>query len=131
MQQPLERYENPSASMEPVITWPNALTMAGYIAGLAWVAGAPSWAAVASITLDELDGYVARKLGQESELGSNLDWATDLSLTGFCLLRVGAPWWLIPFTTAWQVYAREHTIYPPILSLRAAVMIYGILQEQR
>src|SRR5258706_9841385 len=80
------------------LNWPNAITLAGYAATLAWLAGGPWWLAVAGIAADEVDGRVARATGETSEYGGLLDWAVDLTLTGLVLPRLGWTWMLLAVT---------------------------------
>ena len=110
---------------------PNAITLASLALGVWWaVAGGPSWAAVASVVLDEVDGRAARALGQTTEFGSVFDWGSDVALTALALQRVGAPWQAIPVVTTGQVYLRSVGYRPPILSARALVMLYGVAREE-
>jgi phosphatidylglycerophosphate synthase len=50
-------------------TLANGISLSGYALGIWWLAGGPSWAAVASILADELDGRVARAMNQASCMG--------------------------------------------------------------
>lgn len=108
----------------------NAVTLTGFALG-AWyaLAGGPGWAAIASIVADEVDGMVARALGQETDFGSNFDWATDLLLTAAMLRKIGAPWQAMPAVASAQVAARTMGIAPPIGSVRAALMVYDLVNS--
>src|SRR3990172_3443100 len=106
---------------------PNAITLTGYVLGLWWSAGGPAWSAVASALLDEVDGAVARARNETSEFGSTFDWATDIILTALALQRVKAPFWALPVATVGQVYLRNAGYRPPLGSVRAAVMLWGLL----
>lgn len=108
---------------------PNAITLAGYGLGLWWTAGGPPWAAVTSVLLDEVDGVVARERGETSDFGSTFDWAADIILTALSLRRVKAPGWMIPLATVGQVYLREKEVRPPLGSLRAGIMLYGVVSD--
>jgi len=109
---------------------PNALTLAGGALGFWWIAGGPDWAAVASVVLDELDGIAARRLDEETELGSRLDWATDVALTPFVFDKLGIPWQAIPAASAAQVALRCAGQKPPLLSFRALGMLYSIAKRR-
>lgn len=110
-------------------TLANVVTVAGYALGLWWTRGGPSWAAIASAVADELDGAIARGMGQASCMGGTLDWATDVVLTAFAADRLG---WTkaLPLITAAQVYARARGYRPSFGSTRAAMMLYGVLKEE-
>ena len=110
---------------------PNALTLAGGALGFWWIAGGPDWAAVASVVLDELDGIAARRLDEETELGSRLDWATDVALTPFVLARLEAPWQTIPASSVVQLALRASGTRPPVLSVRAIAMLYEIGKRRK
>lgn len=109
-----------------VATW---ITLAGYGAGLWWIAGGPPWAAIASILADEVDGVVARERGEITEYGSTFDWSADVILAALTLRKLGAPLWTIPTATMGQVWLREQNYRPAIGSLRAALMLYGVIKE--
>lgn len=115
---------------DPAVNLANALTLGGLALGVWWVYDGPDWAAVASVALDEIDGRVARMTGEESDFGSELDWGTDLALTGLALDKVGAPWPAIPVVTTGQVVLRNARVRPPFLSARALVMLYGVAVNQ-
>lgn len=114
----------------PIANVPNAITIAGYMATLAWLAGAHPGFAVAGIVADEIDGRAARKLGQTSEFGSLLDWGVDLTLTGLTAQRAGLAWTL-PVVTPAQVYLRERGQRPAVGSARAAFTAIALLKETR
>lgn len=115
---------------DAAVNLPNALTLASLALGVWWINDGPDWAAIASIVLDELDGRVARATGQTSNFGSTYDWGADVVLTALSLYKVGAPWPVIPVVTTGQVVLREEGIRPTIGSARAAVMLYGVAQNQ-
>ena len=104
---------------------PNAITLTGYAATIAWLAGGPWWLAVYSLVADEIDGEVARSTGQTSNYGSLLDWAVDLSLTALILVKLGAPWLLLAITPA-QVYLRERGWTPSCGSARAFLTVVAL-----
>lgn len=107
----------------------NTITLVGYGLGLWWVAGGPAWSAVASILLDEVDGVVARERGETTQFGSTLDWGSDIILTALTLRRLRAPLWMIPTATLAQVYLRNEGFRPPLGSLRAGLMLFGVIKE--
>ena len=111
------------------INLPNAVTLGGYALGLWWVAGGPAWAAIVSIVADEVDGAIARKTGESTEFGSKFDWASDVILTALTLRKLDAPFWTIPAATIGQVALRDKNISPPLGSLRAGLMLYGVIKE--
>lgn len=104
---------------------PNAITLSGYGATIAWLAGGPWWLAVYSLVADEIDGEVARSTGQTSNFGSLLDWAVDLSLTALILVKLGAPWLLLAITPV-QVYLRERGWTPSCGSARAFLTVVAL-----
>ena len=67
------------------MTWlPNAFTVIGFAIGVAGAALYPTSIGLAllalSLSLDVLDGTIARALGATSELGALLDWWADVAL---------------------------------------------------
>lgn len=131
-----EAPEAPSALDRVRTQAPNAITLAGYALGLWWSVGGPTWAAVASILADELDGRLARAMNVTSELGSNLDWAADVALVPMTLLRFGhatnlgaVPLLLAPPILYGQARVRSDGWRPPLGSPRAAIMVATILFE--
>lgn len=93
------------------MTLPNAITLAriALIAafGVLLVNSIDGWAitvlAIAGVS-DFLDGYLARKLGQTSDLGRVLDPAADRLLTVVVVLGLAwreiIPWWLVAILLA-------------------------------
>lgn len=88
------------------MTWPNFITIARFLLVpvfiLAMLQGATAWAFVVFLVAglsDAVDGYVARRFGQVSELGAYLDPLADklLLISGFITLGyIGAiPTWLV------------------------------------
>ena len=75
-------------TQSPAPTLADLVTVTGYGLGLWWAFGGPTWAGLSSIVLDELDGPIARAMGQTSERGSALDWGADVSLTAVAGLRL-------------------------------------------
>ena len=69
-------------------TAPDAITLTGYGLGLWWALGGPTWAGLASIVADEMDGRVARTMQHCTPHGSALDWGADVTLTPFALGRL-------------------------------------------
>lgn len=114
---------------EDPVNVPNAVTLAGYGLGLWWIGGGPAWAALASIVLDEVDGVVARERGETTQFGSTFDWASDVILTALTLRKLKAPGWTIPAATVGQVALREKGFRPPLGSLRAGLMLYGVVTD--
>jgi len=104
---------------------PNAITLSGYGATIAWLAGGPWWLAVYGLVADEIDGEVARATGQTSQYGSLFDWAVDLSLTALILAKLGAPWLLLVVTPV-QVYLRERGWTPSCGSARAFLTLIAL-----
>jgi len=103
-------------------TLPNAVSIAGYLAALAYLKGYSPWFGVASILADEVDGRLARATGQTSTLGSDLDWGIDVTLTGLFADRLGILWTL-PAVTGAQAYLRSIGERPTVLSVRAVMMV--------
>ena len=117
-------------------TIPNAITLTGYGLGLWWCVGGPTWAGLASIAADELDGYAARKLNQETVAGSILDSTADAALVPMSLMRLGTAtetgWMpLIAAPPLLYVHAvtRADGQRPPALSVRAGIMLFTMLME--
>lgn len=110
----------------PHSNMPGAITIGGYICAAIWLAGGHWVFAFASIGADELDGYVARRLGDTTEYGSELDWAVDITLTGAVAMRLGIPW-ALPVITPFQVARRlsEDSERAPG-SVRAVMMLSAI-----
>lgn len=110
-------------------TWPNVVSILGYFAAIAYLQGASPWFAVASIAADELDGRLARATGQTSNLGADLDWGIDVTLTGLFADRLGILWLLPPITGA-QAYLRSQGHKPTILSGRALMMLVALWRSK-
>lgn len=115
---------------------PNALTLAGYGLGLWWTVGGPTWAGLASILADELDGRLARRLGVSSEVGSNLDNMADVALVPMSLLRFGRATGtgVLPVLAAppilWkQAKDRTSGVRPTVGSWRAGIMAATMVVE--
>ena len=106
------------------------LTLTGYALGLWWCVGGPTWAGLASIALDEIDGYVARRLGIATPIGSILDSTADVALVPMSLLRLGratghegaALAAAVPILYV-QAETRDAEQRPPLLSFRAVIML--------
>ncbi len=117
-------------------TLPNAITLTGYSLGLWWCVGGPTWAGLASIAADELDGYVARKTSQTSETGSVLDSTADAALVPMSLLRLGRstdtglkPLAAAPVLLYAHASTRAEKQAPPLGSVRAGIMLFTMLME--
>lgn len=108
------------------LSWPNAITLSGYAAGIAWLAGAGPACAFWSILADELDGASARSLGETSAVGDRLDHTVDVCMLALVGLRLGLGWIALPATLFAQVLLKEHDIAPPFFSSRAALMAYAL-----
>ena len=121
-------YESPPQACDgKPMTAANGVTLLGYALGLWWVVGGPTWAAVGSMLADELDGRLARRMGDASCVGGNLDWAVDLTLTGLVAARLGLLW-TMPAVTAGQAYLRSRDWRPSIGSARAAFMVAALVK---
>lgn len=114
----------------------DVVTLASYGLGLWWCLGGPTWAAIASIVGDELDGRIARATNTTSERGSALDWGADVALTPLALMRLGretghekAALVAAPGVLFIQAQLRADSWRPPVGSARAAVMLTAIALE--
>lgn len=107
----------------------NAVSMTGYAAALGWLIGGPTALAWYSILADELDGKIARFMGEPTDYGSELDYAVDVTLTGALALRMGAPWLLLAVTPA-QAYFRYKGDRPVFGSFRAALMSVALFLKK-
>jgi phosphatidylglycerophosphate synthase len=110
---------------------PNTITLAGYAASLAWLAGGPGWLGLLGLLADELDGRVARATGQATPYGGELDYAVDVTLTGLSALRALGPAGLalLPVVTAYQAALRTQGERPSFGSARAALSLMSILRR--
>lgn len=107
------------------LNWPNAITLSGYAAALAWLAGgSPAWV-LWSLAADELDGEVARATGEASSLGAELDWGVDICLAAVMSIRLGA-WWAAPLLLFGQTMLHDDGIRPHVGSARALGMIAAL-----
>ena len=117
---------------EPLINVPNAISLAGVAATCAWLAGGSVWWLVLGLGLDELDGEVARNLGQTSGFGSQLDWTIDVATMGAIAVKLmylgaGSIWvWSMPVVIAVQAYMRNRGQAPAFGSARAAMVLLGL-----
>ena len=68
---------------------PNAITCVGHALTLAWLLGAPVWIGVIGLLCDDLDGWVARKLGATSIFGSTYDWTVDVTVAAVVFDHLG------------------------------------------
>lgn len=115
------------------ITLADAVTLTGYGLGVWWSIGGPTWAGLASIVADEVDGRLARATGTTTEHGSSLDWGADVALTPLALMRLGnelgrpglAPLAAAPVLFA-QAMLRASSVRPVFGSARAAVTLAAI-----
>ena len=115
----------------------DAVTVAGYATGLWWTQGGPSWAGIASIIADELDGRLAREGRFATEHGSALDWGADVILTPLSLMRLGretghetAALLAAPPVLVGQAMLRGSGWRPSVGSARAAVMLAAIILHE-
>ena len=113
---------------EQAFNVPNLITLTGFSLGVAWATGGADWMGLASVALDDVDGYVARTWGQATKFGSLLDWASDQMLTPLVWQRAGLPWILYPPVALAQIAARYHGIKPTGLvpSVRGAITVADI-----
>ncbi len=71
---------------------PCSITIIGAALSLSWVLKlAPWWIGALGLLCDALDGYVARKLDQSTDFGSQLDWQVDMLLYACAMLRAYPP----------------------------------------
>ena len=98
-----------------LVTLPNAVTLLGYCASLAWVAGGPMWLGLLGLVADEADGRLARATGTTSRFGGELDYAVDVTMTGLSAVRaLGLPGLaLLPIVTSVQAGLRANERRPP------------------
>lgn len=115
---------------------PNVVTLTGYALGLWWCVGGPTWAGLASIVMDEVDGRLARATLATSEVGSILDSTADVALVPMSLLRLGratgtgaAPLIVAPPILLHQAVTRAEEWRPPVGSWRAGIMIAAMVAE--
>lgn len=115
----------------------DVVTLTSYGLGLWWAFGGPTWAGVASIVGDELDGHIARKLGTTSERGANLDWGADVALVPAALHRLGkatgvGPAMLLaaPPVLLAQAAMRAEGVRPRVGSARALIMLATMAVER-
>lgn len=105
---------------------PNLISLTGYGAGIAWLAGAHPAFAVYSILADELDGVSARNLGVASPVGDRLDWGIDVCMLALVGVRIGMGWVSLPLVLLGQVLLKERGFAPPFGSTRAALIGYAL-----
>lgn len=120
-----------NAPPSPVVTLPNAVTAAGYGLALWHLRGGPGWAAVASVVADEVDGRLARAIGQTSIVGSNLDWSTDVALAAAYARKLQVPDPGIVALAVTQSALRARSWTPPVLSARALLMLADVALDAR
>lgn len=122
--------KSPNLFSEPSdasVNLPNAITISGYAATIAWLGGAHPAFAIYGIVADEADGRVARATGETSDYGGLLDWAVDITLTGLVLARLGWTWALLGITPM-QAYLRQRGYRPTVGSTRAVLTLYAIIR---
>ncbi len=116
----------------------DAVTLLSFGLGAWWAIGGPTWAGIASIIGDEVDGRLARATNTTSERGSALDWGSDIALTALTLGKLGnltghpgvAVAASVPILYA-QASLRAKGWRPPVLSARALLMMGTMLIEHR
>ena len=115
---------------------PNMITLGGYALGIWWAIGGPTWAGLASIAADEVDGRLARSLDATSEYGGTLDLMVDTALVPMSLLRLGeatgtgaASLFGAPLILAYQAGLRARGYRPEIGSARAVIMLAAMAAE--
>jgi hypothetical protein len=121
------------------ITLPDVVTVVGYGLGVWWSLGGPSWAGLASVVADEIDGRLARATGTSTSHGSSLDWGADVALTPLALARLGKELGMPalaqtigPPVLLAQAMMRGSEWRPTVGSARAAVTIAAIgIHERR
>jgi hypothetical protein len=119
------------------VTTADLITLSGYAAGLWWSVGGPTWAALASILADEVDGPVAKAMGDAGQQAEDIDWGADVALVPLALLRLGreigqqtAAVACAPIVLAVQARLRAGGWTPPVGSARAAIMLATIAIEE-
>lgn len=120
---------------EPAVTFADVVTLTGYGLGLYWAAGGPWWAGVASIVADEVDGRLARALGETTARGRFLDWGADVTLTPAAFGRLGREMGVgpglglavAPVALFAQAGLAAEDKRPPIGSARAVAMVAGMV----
>lgn len=118
---------SPERDNGAILTIPNAVTVArlGCVPLFVWLLfgrddrTAAAWLLAFLGCTDWIDGYLARRLGQVSELGKVLDPTADRILLGtvvVSLLVDGS----VPAVVGWGVLVREALVSVAVLSLAAA-----------
>ena len=127
----------PDAIREHAPSPADIITLLSFGLGAWWAVGGPTWAAIASIIGDELDGRLARATGSVSERGSALDWGSDVTLTTMTLMKLGyiTQHQGLAIAAAVPVLYTQATLRakgwrPPVLSARAILMLGTILVEK-
>lgn len=102
---------------------PNAVTFLGHGLTIWWLLGGPWIAGAAGLLCDDVDGWLARKLGACSRFGGTYDWAVDVTLSSVLLAELG----LLPLATILvpiQVWRKEFgPPVGPLQSSRAALTV--------
>jgi cardiolipin synthase len=117
----------PPGRRNRILTIPNLVTVArlGFVPVFCWLLfgrddrTAAAWLLAALGATDWVDGYLARRLDQVSELGKVLDPTADRILLGtvvVSLLIDGS----VPAIVAWGVLIREVLVSAAVLALAAA-----------
>ncbi len=113
-----------------VFTAPNLLsggrlTLTPVLFALAWQGRATAFLSCLAIALlsDALDGWLARRLAQKSDLGTKLDSWADIAL---CLSVPLGVWWLWP-----DLVRREATLVGAVIVCYAAPALFALLKYRR
>ncbi len=115
---------------EPLLTIPNLLSIfrlvaAPFLLYLAWLGAAEAFLILLAISLasDALDGFLARRWSQESELGTRLDSWGDLA--NYLLVPLCA-WWLWP-----EIIRREFAVFWLVVGNFTVPLIIGLIKFHR
>ncbi len=112
---------------EPLLNVPNVVSLIGCASTVAWLAGGSVWWLVLGLGLDELDGEIARNLGQTSGFGAQLDWTIDVATCAAIAMKLGGIFlWTLPLTIAVQAWLRNRGQAPSFGSARAAMVLIGL-----
>ncbi|NOQ94910.1 MAG: CDP-alcohol phosphatidyltransferase [Methylophaga sp.] len=114
-------------TLKALLTVPNLLTCFRFVAAppLLWFAwfgygNAFLWLLAFTFLTDILDGFAARLLNQESELGALLDSSGDLVIYAIMAISI---WWLWP-----DIVHRESTVIILAITSFVAPVIVGVIK---
>jgi hypothetical protein len=108
---------------------PNAVSIAGFASGIAFMEGAPAWTAIASMLADEVDGKIARSLNAESDFGKELDFGIDLSLMIMAMGNLFGSHIPSLLVVPVQTYLKSNGYRPDFGSVRTYLMIAILLRD--